>query len=74
MVGSNPSEEHIFFLVGRYLYKGALEKSKNWGQFHESKVKSNIPPGRIPLNFDGLFSKFFGSIYVYSEVLRKQLF
>ena len=25
---------------------------KTKGQFHESKLKSKIPPGRIPLNFN----------------------
>ena len=46
------------------------------GQFHESKVKSKIPPGVIPLNSNRLFSTFLGSMYVsimfwgniYSEV------
>ena len=43
------------------------------GQFHESKVRRKILPGRIPLNCNGFFLTFFGWLYVYSQVLQKQL-
>ena len=42
---------------------------KYWGQFHESKVESKIPPGGIPLNFYYSFSPFF-SVGVNSAKLQ----
>ena len=39
---------------------GGEPSTESWGQFHESKVKSKIPTCGIPLNFNGLFSTFFG--------------
>ena len=36
-----------------------VRQQKSRGQFHESKVRSKIPPGGIPLNLHRLFSSFF---------------
>ena len=58
-------------------------QAKCRGQFHESKVRRNSA-GRnsarrnsarrnFTLNFKRLFLRFFGSMYVYSQVLRKLL-
>ena len=47
--------------------------SLSWGQYHESKVRSKIPPGRISQNFEWTFPHLF-TLGVNSAQLQSNCF